>query len=108
MHYDYVLHSTKRTVGGTEYIIKNDIGFLDWFASSYSQLIIKDLNGERIVYDVNSLQFFKIASVFILTIAFAIIVIIGVIKEDKKMQNKEANEINEILEKKRKQQHKES
>lgn len=50
--------STRRKIGDTEYFLKNDMGILNVFASSYSQLIITNKYGEEsIIYDVNSAQF---------------------------------------------------
>ena len=50
--------STRRKIGDTEYFLKNDMGILNVFASSYSQLITTNKYGEEsIIYDVNSAQF---------------------------------------------------
>ncbi len=52
-----LLHSTKRIVGDTTYLIRNDMGIFNWIASSYSQIITVDAMGtECIIYDVNSMQ----------------------------------------------------
>lgn len=52
--------STRRKIGSTEYFLENDMGILNLFASSYSQLITTNTNGEEsIIYDVNSAQFSK-------------------------------------------------
>lgn len=72
---DFVF-SENRTVGESEYSIKNDMGLFNIFASSYSQLEIKDLNGEiNIVYDVNSDQLLKTILGFIGVVIFSGIVI---------------------------------
>lgn len=64
------LNSTKRTNGKAEYYIDNDLGILNLFAFSYSQVIVKDANGnENIIYDVGTMQFLNI----VLTIFFACI-----------------------------------
>lgn len=56
-HMNDLLYSNSRIVGGTKYLIKNDMGILNLFASSYSQLIVKDSTGaESIIYDVSSMQ----------------------------------------------------
>lgn len=50
-----VVFSTTRVVGDYEYIIKNDGGILDFFAATYSKLVV--INGageENIIYDVSS------------------------------------------------------
>lgn len=50
--------STRRKIGDTEYFLENDMGILNLFASSYSQLITTNKSGEEnIIYDVNSAQF---------------------------------------------------
>ena len=52
-----LLYSTSRSSGDTTYIIKNDMGFFNWFASSYSQIITIDATGtECIIYDINPVQ----------------------------------------------------
>lgn len=67
--------STKRKVGDIEYFLKNDMGILNLFASSYSQLIIRNNYGEEsIMYDVNSAQFLKMLVVVIGIIVFICIV----------------------------------
>lgn len=54
--------STKREIGDTEYFLKNDMGIFNLFASSYSQLIVTNKNGEEsIIYDVNSTHFSNVA-----------------------------------------------
>ena len=76
---NYFLHKTERRVDNTEYILRNDMGVFNYLASSYSQVVVKDLNGdERIVYDVNSTQMFTTVSIWVgglllFAIAFAII-----------------------------------
>lgn len=52
------LRSKTRKIEERVYTIKNDMGFLNSFASSYSQLILTDENGQiHILYDVNADQF---------------------------------------------------
>lgn len=49
--------ATKRKSGDDEYSLANDMGILNMFASSYSQLIVTNKNGKKnIIYDVNSAQ----------------------------------------------------
>lgn len=55
------VNTTERSVGECQYIIKNDIGFFDFFTSSYSQLIIVESDGSTsIIYDVNQNQLLMI------------------------------------------------
>ena len=75
---DSLLYSTERVVGDTTYILRNDLGILNWIALSYSQIITIDGTGtERIIYDVNSTQLIKmivvISSVCILFLVIAVI-----------------------------------
>lgn len=68
--------STKRKIGDNEYILKNDMGIFNVFASSYSQLIITNKNGEKsIMYDVNSTQFSNMVIKFIGVLVFICLVI---------------------------------
>ena len=85
-----VLGSVKRTVDGTEYSIKNDMGILRICSlSSFSKIIVKDSNGnESIIYDVNSMLFKKaiiILSIFSILVPIAVI---GGIRNMKKRKQK--------------------
>ncbi len=65
-YWNNFVHLTKRKIGDTEYTIRNDMGFFNLLASSYSQLVITDKNGnENIIYDVNSAQFSYMLKSFI-------------------------------------------
>lgn len=75
-------HPTKRLVGDTEYIIKNDIGFLGWLASSYSRLVVKESDGtETIIYDVNTEQLVRAIMIFIFVLTILIIGVFCLRKE---------------------------
>ncbi|MBE6686110.1 MAG: hypothetical protein E7591_02650 [Ruminococcaceae bacterium] len=72
--------STRRKIGDTEYFLKNDMGILNVFASSYSQLIITNKYGEEsIIYDVNSAQFSNMVVVVGGVIVFICLVVAVVI-----------------------------
>lgn len=74
--------STKRTINDKEYLLKNDMGFLNLFASSYSQLIITDSNGQtNVFYDVNSEQLTKTLIIFIGVLLFVGIVVYNAIRQ---------------------------
>lgn len=61
-YWNNCVFSTKREIGDTEYFLKNDMGIFNLFASSYSQLIVTNKNGEEsIIYDVNSTHFSNVA-----------------------------------------------
>lgn len=53
-HRNRLLNSVKRVVGGTEYLLKNDIGVLNIFSSSYSQLSATNSTGDTIVYEAEA------------------------------------------------------
>ena len=71
--------STIRKVGDTEYRLKNDMGILNIVASSYSQLIVVNSAGEEtILYDVNSSQLTKIATVYVLAVGVFLIAVLAI------------------------------
>ncbi len=71
---------TRRKLRDAEYVLKNDMGIFNWFASSYSQLIaINEYGEETIIYDVNSTQFSNMAVVVVGTVVFVCFVVVVVI-----------------------------
>lgn len=71
---------TRRKIGDTEYFLENDMGILNLFTSSYSQLITINKNsGESIIYDVNSAQFSNMVVVVGGLIVFICLVVTVVI-----------------------------
>lgn len=71
-----LLYSTTRTVGNTKYLIRNDMGILNWIASSYSQIVTIDATGtESIIYDVNSMQLTKMIVTIGLICVFVLVAI---------------------------------
>lgn len=73
---NHFIHATKRTIGNAEYYIRNNMGVLNLFASSYSQISVKDITGsERIIYDVGSMQFFNMIVVIAIVCVFISVVI---------------------------------
>lgn len=80
-------HSTNRLIGDTEYLLRNDIGFLGWVASSYSRLVMKDASGaETIIYDVNAEQLARAIMIFIGLMILITIVVFGLKKEFRKLK----------------------
>ena len=78
-----VLYSFKRTVDGTEYSIKNDMGILRIFCSpaSFSKVIVKDSNGnESIIYDVNSMLLKKAIIILSLLGVLILVSLVEIIK----------------------------
>ena len=75
------VYLNEREVGGNTYTIKNDMGFFNIFASSYSQLIITNINGEeRLIYDVNSAQLKHTLVIFIYVLVFICFAVVNIIK----------------------------
>ena len=81
------IHATRRIIGDTEYCITNDLGILNFFASSFSQVVVKASTGvETIVYDAAPRQHTNaIVAIMIVCIcvAMAVVVIVGNIKRAK-------------------------
>ena len=77
---DTKMRSTRRVVGDTTYLIRNDMGILSWIASSYSQIVVIDASGtETIIYDVNSIQLAKRVAVIIAAFALVSIAVVKLI-----------------------------
>lgn len=65
-YWNNAVYANEREVGEKKYILKNDMSFLNFFASSYSQLFVIDESGEeKILYDVNSSQLLQNVLIFI-------------------------------------------
>ena len=87
------LRSKTRKVDEKIYSVSNDMGFLNIFAASYSQLTLIDENGEiHILYDVNEDQFavalLRFALIAILVI-FWLIFISYALKQFRKIRKKD-------------------
>lgn len=81
--------ATKRSIGDTEYTLKNDMKIFNVFASSYSQLITTNQNGEEsIIYDVNSAEFAKMALAFTGVLVFVGLVVSVVISQFIKLKRR--------------------
>lgn len=73
-HSNTLLHSNRRVVGDTMYIIKNDMKIFNYISSSYSQIIAVDADGiENIIYDVGSTH--AINKMVILLISFLVVLL---------------------------------
>lgn len=84
---NYLLCSTERTYGDTRYTVRNDMGILDVFSPSYSQLVATKSTGEEIVlYDVNAVQFEKIFTVCILAVIFFLLVVVVIVGQFVKLK----------------------
>ena len=81
----YRIKSTERTVNGTKYLIQNDMGIFNLVATSYSQVVTIDANGnEAIIYDVNSEQLTKTILILIGIFVFVVIAVMGIVRQFKK------------------------
>ena len=80
-HWIYSVSAKERVVGDKRYIAKNNMGFLNFFASSYSQLSVESNTGETVtIIDNNSSQLVTYIAGFVGIILFAIVVISGVLR----------------------------
>lgn len=79
---NHFIYSSNRIQNNVKYTLKNDIGILNIFTSSYSQLIVTKTNGEEFVlYDVNSSQFTNVLAIFIVFVIFLLVAIILIIRQ---------------------------
>ena len=79
--------STKCTVGNNEYSLRNNMGIFNFFASSYSQLVLTYSDGStRIIYDVNQNQILTYIVRILLVVLLYIFTILFVIKKRKGKQ----------------------
>lgn len=78
------LRSNKRQVNNTEFKAKNDTGILNFFQTSYSQLVkIDDLGNEIVLYNVSNFQLTKTITIFVVMSLLLAIVILIIKKGDK-------------------------
>ncbi len=76
------LHSIRRTIGNSQYTLRNDMGILNLFAMSHSQLVVESANGEeQIIYDASSAHIRNMIAAVICIVAFVTVVTVGVIRE---------------------------
>lgn len=86
-YWNHSVFSTQRTVGNYKYIIKNDMGLFNIFASSYSQLIaVDDQGNQTILYNVNNALRTKTIIIFIAVIMFVVIVVSVIIVQFLKLR----------------------
>ena len=88
---NHYIYSKKRTVGNTEYHMKNDSGALNVFATAYSQLVfVNEQKQETIIYDASVAGNRSAINEFIYTTCFfavCIAVVIVVIVKYKKQKS---------------------
>lgn len=82
-NYSYInhfIHATKRSVGNDEYIMRSNLGLLNIFATSYSQIIVKDSTGvENVIYDVSSKHLSSMIVTIVITCLFVLSVIVPIV-----------------------------
>ena len=77
---NHFINTTKTEIDNYEYYIRNNMGLLNLFAPSYSQIIVKDSTGaESIIYDVSSMQLTKTIVTISLICVFVIVAVAVVI-----------------------------
>ena len=81
---NHFIRATERTKGDAVYCIRKNVGLLNWFTSSYSQVIVKDAAGEeRILYDVSSTQLpYMIVIIMLGCVFFGITFVVAVQQSD--------------------------
>ena len=69
----YEVFKTQKEIDNTKYILKNDMGILNFLSHSYSQLVVREADGnEIIIYDINTTQLIKRVVLMIFLICFLI------------------------------------
>jgi hypothetical protein len=77
-------------IGENSYSIRNQRGFLNFFASSYSQLLKTDSSGNiTILYDVNSGQLTKAIVTFIAILLFIALVAVILVRQFLKVKSQQ-------------------
>lgn len=92
--YWYELRAEERTVNGNKYVMKNDMGVLNFFSTAYSQFVVTDADGNtKIILDLSKQMLAGTIIVVTLVMAVficAIVIIIHFVK--KSSQKRKANE----------------
>lgn len=86
-YWNQYVRASSRNKGEYRYTLKNDIGLLGVFASTYSQLYrIDSFGNEQLIYNANSYQFFHVLIMFCGILVFVAIVLIVIVNEFKKLK----------------------
>lgn len=81
-YWDHSVFSNRRNINGTEYILQNDMGILNFFTSTYSQLISMDENGKTtMLYDANSTQWIKMGVSVVGIIIFVSLAVVFILRD---------------------------
>lgn len=62
--------STKRNLGDSEYVLQNDMGIFNLFASSYTTLVVNTNGESKVIYDVSSSHLAETIVVSIMIVSF--------------------------------------
>lgn len=77
-----LLYSTSRSVGNKTYLLRNNMGILNWIATSYSQIVTVDDTGtETIIYDVNSTQLLRTTVILIIVLGVFVSSIVFLVRK---------------------------
>ncbi len=88
-YWNHSVYSTQRTVNGSQYSMRNNMGLFNIFTSSYSQLIKTDADGNQItIYDVSSAHTTKFVIIFIAVILFVVLIVSKLILQFIKLNKK--------------------
>lgn len=83
---NFLLHSAERNTDHARYYIRNDMGMLNLFAFSHSQLVMEGPDGEEtIIYDVNTEQLVRTLIVSIVVVASFTAAIVIPVKQASKL-----------------------
>lgn len=84
-YWNHSVFSKQKTVNESQYTVKNDMGLLNVFAPSYSQLVKEDADGSVItIYDVGGGYATSVVIILIAVILFAVLVVSVLILRFKK------------------------
>lgn len=84
-YWNHTVFAEKRLIGKDKFEIKNDLGILNIFTTSYSKLVKTNENGiETVIYDISNHYRLKVLLMLFGIILFIIIVVCVIIKQIKK------------------------
>lgn len=75
------VYATERMVGDTKYLLRNNMGIFNLFASSYTQLTVTKIDeAEHTIYDVKDKQFLNLIVLLIVVLLFVGISLFAILK----------------------------
>lgn len=79
------IYATERTVDGIKYIVMNDMGIFNFFASSYTQLAVINSDGtQEIIYDTNDDNLTRFVVISVIVLLFAGISLFAIFRKMRK------------------------